>query len=218
VGQAISPALSRVLRSGRGHSCRAGVQGKYGFGGKIGREEFDMGAAPALVSLDEYLNTAYEPDRDFVDGVLLERHVGTQRHGLLQTIIGVFFSQYRKSHRISVFTETRLLVNAATGRHRIPDLMVLEIPYRRGKVVVDVPAIVIEIKSPDDTFDDIVDRCFDYEKLTVRNIVVMDPDNNRAWLFQQGSLQLLTGATTRLKELAIDLPFSQMFAEIDENV
>jgi hypothetical protein len=29
---------------------------------------------------------------------------------------------------------------------------------------------------------------------------------------------LLTGATTRLKELAIDFPFSQMFAEIDENV
>ena len=174
-----------------------------------------MDTTSALVSLDEYLNSAYEPDRDYVDGVLLERHVGTQRHALLQTILAVFFSQYRKSHRINVFTECRLLVDGATGRHRIPDVMVLEVPYTKGKVVVDVPAIIVEIKSPDDTFDDIVDRCFDYEKLTVPNILVMDPDNQRAWLFHQGNLQLLTGTTIRLKELAIDFPFAQLFAEID---
>ena len=177
-----------------------------------------MAATSTLVSLDEYLNTAYEPDRDFVDGVLLERNVGTQRHGMLQALLAMFFGQYRKSHRITVFTETRLLVDAASGRHRIPDFMVLEAPYSQGKVVTDVPAIIIEIKSPDDTFDDVVDRCFDYEQLTVGNIVVMDPDNKRAWLFQQGNLQLLTGATIQLNvgRQVIDFPFSQLFAELDE--
>jgi Uma2 family endonuclease len=177
-----------------------------------------MAVAPTLVSLDEYLNTAYEPDRDFVDGVLLERNVGTQRHGMLQAILAMFFGQYRKSHGIRVFTETRLLVDAATGRHRIPDFMVLEVPYSLGKVVVDVPAVIVEIKSPYDTFDDIVDRCFDYEKLTVGNIVVMDPDNNRVWLFQQGNIQLLTGDTIPLKlsRQVIDFPFAQLFAELDE--
>src|ERR1035438_419389 len=98
-----------------------------------------MATTSTLVSLDEYLNTAYEPDRDFVDGVLLERHVGTQLHSLLQTILGVFFSQYRTSHRIRVFTEGRLLVDAATGRHRVPDLMVLSVPYTDRKRVVDPP-------------------------------------------------------------------------------
>jgi Uma2 family endonuclease len=176
-----------------------------------------MAAAPTLVSLDEYLNTAYEPDRDFVDGVLLERNVGTQRHGLLQTFLILFFGQYIKSHRIAVFTETRLRVDV-TGRHRIPDVMIVEAPYSKGKVVTDVPAIIVEIKSPDDTFDDIVDRCFDYEKLTVGNIVVMDPDNKRVWLFQQGNIQLLTGDTIPLKlsRQVIDFPFSQLFAELDE--
>jgi Uma2 family endonuclease len=84
--------------------------------------------------------------------------------------------------------------------------------------VTDVPAIIVEIKSPDDTFDDIVDRCFDYEKLTVGNIVVMDPDNKRVWLFQQGNIQLLTGDTVRLmlSRQAIDFPFAQLFAELDE--
>ena len=176
-----------------------------------------MAAPPTLVSLDEYLNTAYEPDRDFVDGVLLERHAGTQRHGLLQTFLILFFGQYIKSHRIALFTETRLRVDA-TGRHRIPDVMIVEAPYTKGKVVIDVPAIIVEIKSPDDTFDDIVDRCFDYEKLTVGNIVVMDPDHKRAWLFQQGNWRLLTGATIQLNlsRQVIDFPFSQLFAELDD--
>jgi Uma2 family endonuclease len=173
-----------------------------------------------MVSLDEYLNSAYEPDRDFVDGVLLERHVGTQLHGLLQTILAVFFSPYRRSHHVRVFTATRLLVDVATDRYRIPDLVVLAVPYTKGKVVVDVPAIVVEIKSPDDTFDNIVDRCFDYENLTVGNIAVMDPDNKRAWLFKEGNLQLLTGASIRLNLVrtgtAIDSPFRQLFAELDE--
>ena len=97
--------------------------------------------------------------------------------------------------------------------------MVLEAPYVKGKVAVDVPAITVEIKSPDDTFDDLVDRCFDYEKLGVLNIIVMDPDNQRAWLFRQGTLQLLSGGTTRLRlfrdEHGIDFPFDQLFAEID---
>jgi Uma2 family endonuclease len=177
-----------------------------------------MAATSSLVSLGEYLNTAYEPDRDFVDGVLVERNVGTQRHGMLQALLAMFFGQYRKSHRIALFTATRLRVDAARGRHRIPDMMIVEVPYSKGKVVTDIPAVIIEIKSPDDTFDDIVDRCFDYEKLTVANIVIMDPDNQRAWLFQQGNLQLLTGATIQLNvsRQVIDFPFSQLFAELDE--
>src|SRR5439155_5805364 len=138
-----------------------------------------------------------EPDRDFVEGVLVRRHVGTQRHGLLQSRIVIFFGQQEKSHRIRVFAETRLRIDAK-GSHRIPDVMVLEIPYKKGKVVVDVPAIVIEIKSPDDTFDDIVDRCFDYQRLSAGNIVVMDPDRKMAWSFREGNLQLMTGTSIRL--------------------
>ena len=156
-----------------------------------------MGAA-TLTSLNEYLNTSYEPDMEFVDGVLVRRNAGTQLHGWLQLILGSYFRQFRSSHRIRVFSGTRLLVNATTGRHRVPDVLVLEIPYEKGKVVVDVPAIIVEIKSPDDTFDDIIDKCFDYENQSVPNIVLMDPDNKRCWLFKKGSLQLLNGASISL--------------------
>jgi len=179
-----------------------------------------MGSTATLISVDEYLNTSYEPDREFVDGFLVRRNVGTQLHGMLQNIVGAFFAQYRKSHRIRAFTETRLRVDTS-GAHRVPDIMVREIPYQKGKVVTDVPAIVVEIQSPNDTFDDIVGKCFEYEKLGVGNILVMDPDNKRGWLFQQGNLQLLTGSSIVLnlprQQLTIDFPFAEMFAELDED-
>jgi Uma2 family endonuclease len=178
-----------------------------------------MGTTTTLVTLEEYLNTAYEPDMDFVDGVLVRRNVGPQLHGLLQIIVGSFLRQFRQSHRITAFTETRLLVDAKTNRHRIPDVMAVENPFQKGRVVVDVPAIVVEIKSPDDTFDDIVDRCFDYEQLGVVNILVMDPDNKRAWLFEHGDLRLLTGESVSLnlrERPTLDLPFCDMFAELEE--
>jgi len=174
-----------------------------------------MGAA-TQVSLDEYLNTSYEPDVEFVDGVLVERNVGTPPHGRLQLIVGAYFRQYRKSHRIGAFTETRLRI--AARRHRIPDVMVVETPYQAGKVITDIPVITVEIKSPDDRFDDIVDKCFEYEGLGVRNILVMDPDHRRAWQFEQNALRALPGASVQLalSHGAIDFPFAEMFAELDE--
>ena len=175
-----------------------------------------MGGIATLVSLDEYLNTAYEPDMEFVEGMLVERNVGTQRHSLLQSLVIMYFGQHRKSHRLKVFTEARLQVGAR--RHRIPDVLALEIPYTQGKIITDIPVITVEIKSPDDTFDEIVDKCFEYETLGVGNILVMDPDNNRAWLFEHNTLRALPGASIdlHLRQSTIDFPFAQMFAELDE--
>jgi len=175
-----------------------------------------MGSIATLVSLDEYLNTAYEPDREFVDGMLVERNVGTQRHSLLQGLVIMYFGQRRKSHQLKVFTEARLQVGAR--RHRIPDVLVLEIPYTQGKIITDIPVITVEIKSPDDTFDEIVDKCFEYETLGVGNILVMDPDNRRAWQFEQNNLRLLAGTSIQLNlsHTTLDFPFAEMFAELDE--
>ena len=45
-----------------------------------------MDMSALLVSLEEYLDTAYSPDREYVDGAIVERHVGERRHSLVQTM------------------------------------------------------------------------------------------------------------------------------------
>jgi hypothetical protein len=48
----------------------------------------------------------------------------------------------------------------------------------------------------------------------------MDPDHSRAWIFRQGSLQILTGDSIGLslprQQLTIDFPFARLFAELDD--
>ena len=104
--------------------------------------------APTLVSLEEYLHTTYRPDVEYVDGVLVERNVGTQTHGSLQAIVGAFFVQLQKTHGIRSFTATRLRVTSKPVRYRVPDVMVVERPYTKGRAVVDVPAVVVRFFHP----------------------------------------------------------------------
>ena len=174
-------------------------------------------AATTLISLEEYLHTSYEPDMEYADGVLIGRNVGTQLHGLLQTVIGAWLHQLRRKFRFQVFTETRLRMSAS-GRHYVPDVMVVEHPYERGKVVTDVPAVVFEIKSPDDKLDEVFEKCMDYASLGIPNIIVLDPDHRRQYILANSALQLVTSIVLQLPKSGAELPFpaEQMFAEMDD--
>ncbi|HEY6988959.1 MAG TPA: hypothetical protein VH369_11275 [Bryobacteraceae bacterium] len=50
----------------------------------------------ALVSIDEYLLTSYRPDRDLVDGQLVERNVGEHDHSDRQ---GALIARLRSRQR-----------------------------------------------------------------------------------------------------------------------
>jgi Uma2 family endonuclease len=173
--------------------------------------------ATTLVSLNEYLHANYDPDMEYVDGVLVERNVGTQAHSLLQTLVAAYLTQFRKAHKISVFTECRLFMST-TGRYRIPDIMVVEHPYAKGRVVTDVPAAVIEIKSPDDTLDEVVEKCLEYSALGIPNIVLLDPDHKRQYRFENQSLRLVSALSLELPKSGATVPFpgADLFAELDD--
>lgn len=40
--------------------------------------------------MEEYLSTSYRPDREYVDGVGLERNLGERDHSALQSFLTVF--------------------------------------------------------------------------------------------------------------------------------
>ena len=42
-------------------------------------------ATLTTVPVEEYLRTTYHPDREYVDGQLVERHVGEYYHSILQS-------------------------------------------------------------------------------------------------------------------------------------
>jgi Uma2 family endonuclease len=170
------------------------------------------------VSLEQYLNTSYDPDVEYVDGVLVGRNVGTPSHSRLQTNVAALFVSLEQTYGFRAFVECRLRISAATGRHRIPRRDGARTPYTRGRVITDVPAIVVEIKSPDDTFDAIFEKCLEYASLGVPNIVVLDPDHKRQYRFSNNALELVSSLTLHLPKAGADLHFpgDELFADLDD--
>ncbi len=74
-----------------------------------------------MATLAEYLNTAYDPDVEFVDGVLVERRIGEWAHSLIQS--NVLFALRRKYPNLKSVAGLRCGVTGT--RFRLPDVSVL---------------------------------------------------------------------------------------------
>jgi len=70
-----------------------------------------------LVSLETYLTTSYEPDMDFVDGVLEDRNEGEYDHNIVQMAILFWFHQHGREWRIRTVQEQRTRVASSKVSH-----------------------------------------------------------------------------------------------------
>ncbi len=149
-----------------------------------------MAALPTLprVPVEEYLTSSYpDGDREFVDGEVLARSVGTPGHSALQKIPIVHLAAFEKSLQIAVRPECRTRIEET--RYRVPDVAVMQRLFRQNeRVVLDPPLAVIEILSPDDRMRDTLQRFREFEKLGVRYIVQMDPEDRTTFAFVNGDL------------------------------
>jgi Uma2 family endonuclease len=180
-----------------------------------------MATAPTLplVSVEEYLNTSYEHDMEFVDGVLLERSMPTPAHARLQMIVGSHINAYCKQFRFSVLTECRVEV-VKHSRYRIPDVLVCRLPLPSGKVLDTAPLAVIEIWSPDDKIGQQMARFREYWTLGVRQIVLLDPEDLTTLRYEDGAL--IEGHLTELRlpdgGARVPFPTAALLEELREDL
>ncbi|MBV8629995.1 MAG: hypothetical protein JOZ83_03670 [Silvibacterium sp.] len=55
-------------------------------------------ATPTQISIEEYLNTSYRPDREYVDAEVRERNVGKWEHARVQALLAVWFGVADGAH------------------------------------------------------------------------------------------------------------------------
>jgi Uma2 family endonuclease len=162
-----------------------------------------------LVSIDEYLTTTYRPDCDFIEGVLIERNVGTRDHSELQDEILAWFRDRRQALRLRAFPEQRIRVSPR--RYRIPDVCVVTLPKPDEQVFTHPPYICIEILSPDDSFPKLQDRFDDYLAMGVPNIWALDPASRRGWsITRQGHFEALDGVL-RTSDERVTMAIKELF-------
>ena len=155
-------------------------------------------AVPALVSVDEYLHSAYKPDVDFVEGVLEENNVGEMDHGALQRRLLFLLCSLGESFEARIFPETR--VQVAPARFRVPDICVLSKGFKDSRIIRHPPVLCLESLSPEDRMSRVLRRARDFFSMGVPEIWVFDPEEQKAYRLVPGTtLQEVTG---RLQSLS----------------
>jgi hypothetical protein len=87
-----------------------------------------------VTSIEQYLAKTWSPDREYIDGAVLERNLGEFDHADLQTALAVWLRTRRRKWNIRVVVEQRVQVSAK--RFRIPDVSVLSAEGIRTSNVV----------------------------------------------------------------------------------
>jgi Uma2 family endonuclease len=163
-----------------------------------------------LISLDEYLNTSYDPDVEYVDGVLVDRNVGDWPHALVDSNIIVALTQ--KYPRVYVLPA--LTFQTAAARYRVPDVCVL-LKLPKTRYLEEAAYLAIEILSEDDRMSRMVEKLEEYERKGVANIWVIDPRLRKMSIYAAGALTEVRGdviATTG--EPRLELTRAEIFQDL----
>ena len=157
-------------------------------------------ATTTLISVEEYLRTSYEPDAEYVNGVVEERAMGEQKHSLWQGVLVAFFWPRAKEWNIRVRPELR----AKTGErsYRVPDVAILDADAPLDAVTIVPPLAAFEILSPEDRLSRLLVRLGNFEEMGVPALYVVDPADNSFFRYQAGKLSAVT--EIYLRERVID--------------
>jgi Uma2 family endonuclease len=166
-------------------------------------------ATTNLISVQEYLSTAYRPECDYVDGAVVERNVGEKDHGKLQRSLLIYFHERRIAWGIHVFPEQRVQVSAT--RFRIPDICVVLGPEPEEQIFTKPPFICIEILSPEDRLPAMQERVGDFLRFGVPYVWILDPRTRKAFrCTAQGMFEV---AELRTESPEIIVPLEALFED-----
>jgi Uma2 family endonuclease len=165
------------------------------------------------VPVEEYLRTTYDPDKEYVAGQLVERHVGEHDHSFLQGLLTTELGNRGDNRRFRVFTEQRVRVSDEP-RYRIPDICVKALPHRKTPILLQ-PDLVIEIVSPDDEPVDMLEKIGDYQAAGIPYIWVANPYKRSLIEADPSSIRKPASLVLRTP-LVGEIDFASFFRKLDE--
>jgi Uma2 family endonuclease len=169
-----------------------------------------MGLA-TLSSIEEYLGTSYSPDREYVDGEIVERNLGEKPHATVQSNLLFFFAARRKTLGIREFPELRVQVSPT--RFRIPDVTVVKTPVPEEQIFTSPPYLCIEVLSKDDTMQYMQEKIDDYINFGVPYVWIINPKNRKGYVVTRAGMVEATSGVLETQDPKISVPTAKLFVE-----
>ena len=165
-----------------------------------------MGTKAAL-PVEEYLRTTFpDLDKEYRDGVLVERSLPDYLHGKTQGLLFAFFAALRKTLSVFPAVETRLKLQANV--YLIPDVVVFYPSEPQGGVPDSPPLIAIEVVSRDDKMAKLRQKLEDYHAWGIPHVWLVDPHSKRLYTCDAGLVEV---STLKVPELSIEVTPGDIF-------
>ena len=165
--------------------------------------------AAVLVPLSEYLGHTYDPDCEYIDGMVQERNVGEIGHSEAQTAVTV----YARTQIHGFWSGVEVRVQVRADRYRIPDVTIVRGGKPAGRVITAPPEVAVEVLSPDDRAADIQDKIDDYLAFGVPCVWVIRPETRRAWIHTNDGSREPKDGFLRNPAGDIAVPLSAIFTD-----
>jgi Uma2 family endonuclease len=161
-----------------------------------------------LVPVEEYLKMSFEgPDREYLEGDIVERHLGSKPHSKGQMRLLRFFDQLSDRHSLHVFPEIR--VKMSSQRYRVPDIAVYFGDEPAENIPSDPPGAVVEIVSEDDRHVEILEKLAEYYTWGIKHVWLVDPWTKKLFVYDNNGLRETT--SFELPEFSATLSRDEIF-------
>jgi Uma2 family endonuclease len=168
--------------------------------------KLDSVATQTLISIEEYLRTAYEPDAEYVDGLIVERSMPETPHSAVQVRLVQLFTPLSRDRNLHLMTELRMRISPSCIR--IPDFAVFE-EKPAELVPSQPPMIVVEIVSREDRHTDIVQKFEQYRSWAVPHIWLADPWQRQLAIYSESGLTAVR--SFELADLGLKISAADLF-------
>ena len=165
----------------------------------------------ATIPVKEYLRTPYSPDREYRDGIVLERNVGDKEHSRVQARLAQYLGRRRKQWNIEVYTELR--VQIAPNWYPLPDVCIYTLPDFEGRYPSRPPLLWIEILSQDDVMKDVWKKTSDLLQGGVPMVWIIDPSTLESELRTTGGIHQVVDKTLFVPDSPIEISLVDVMEE-----
>jgi Uma2 family endonuclease len=160
------------------------------------------------VSVEQYLDTVYRPDREYIDGVVEKRNLGEREHSDVQANLIVFFRNRFRQTGITAWPDWRFQTRPT--RFRVPDVVVTH-GKPAEQILTNVPLLCIEILSTKDRVSRVNERIREYFEFGVPVVWLIDPVERRLWIYRPDLTIIEAKDSVKLDGTSIEVPFSDIF-------
>ncbi len=156
------------------------------------------------LTLEEFLELPEEePALEFEDGMVTQKVPPQGKHARLQLSIGKIFDRFSEPNKVALaFTELR---TTYAGLSRVPDVAVYQwerIPRDSdGKIANDFrapPDIAVEIVSPGQSVNQLVQRCLWFVSHGVKVALLVDPSPESVLVFRPDRVPIVLAGADNL--------------------